>query len=228
VDNLGILEILVQLLHYSPALVPILLVIYFMIHWKRIKPFISEFKTFLMQYVYNLCYIRKINSAMQSAFYACKHEEPLLRAFKYVIPLQLKIESDAKDVEIRLETGRVLGIIPSKSMSQIVKAIDAHFADNISQFSVVKDFSKLERALELVCLELVMRNCKIDGGLAIAASRFINKAKENEEINLMFSILSDLNGKLKQTGSILDRRLLRILIVETCRGEFDAIGKVFV
>jgi len=180
-----------------------------------------------MDNVYNLCHIRKINALIQSAFSNCENNEPLLRAFKHVIPLQLKIDSNTEDVKIRLENGKVLGIIRSKSMDQVMKAMDVHFADNMSQFSVVRDFIKLERALELVCLELVVKNCKMDGALMIAASQFINKAKEDEEISLMFSILSDLNGKLKQAEPLLDRRLLRILIVEICRGEFDAVGKVF-
>jgi len=150
-----------------------------------------------MDNLYNHCHIRKINASLQSAFSNCENNEPLLRAFKHVIPLQLKIDSNTEDVKIRLEKGKVLGIIRSKSMDQVVKAMDLHFADNVSQFSVVRDFIKLERALELVCLELVVKNCKMDGALVVAASQFINKAKEDEEISLMFSILSDLNGKLK-------------------------------
>jgi len=199
-----------------------------MIHWKSIKPFVCDLKTFLIDNLYNLCHIRKINASLQSALSSCENNEPLLRAFKHVIPLQLKIDSNTEDVKIRLEKGKVLGIIRSKSMDQVVKAMDLHFADNMSQFSVVRDFIKLERALELVCLELVVKNCKMDGALAIAANRFINRAKEDEEISSMFSILSDINGKLRQTEPLLDRRLLRILIAETCRGEFDAIGKMFV
>jgi len=181
-----------------------------------------------MDNLYNLCHIRKINASLQSALSNCENNEPLLRAFKHVIPLQLKIDSNTEDVKIRLEKGKVLGIIRSKSMDQVVKAMDLHFTDNMSQFSVVRDLIKLERALELVCLELVVKNCKMDGALAIAANRFINRAKEDEEISSMFSILSDINGKLRQTEPLLDRRLLRILIAETCRGEFDAIGKMFV
>jgi len=221
------LELLIQLLHYSPPLALVICLVYLVIHWKRIKPFVCDLKTFLMENTYNFCYIRKINSLIQIAFYECENEEPLLRAFKYVIPLQLKIDSNTEDVEIKLEKGKVLGIIPSKSMDQVVKVIAVHFADNMSQFSVVRDFAKLERALELVCLELVVRNCKMDGALVIAANQFINRLKEDEEISLMYSILNDLNGKLKQTEPVLDRRLLRILIAETCRGEFDAIGKMF-
>jgi len=220
-------EILIQLFYYSPPLGLVVCLVYLMIHWKRIKPFVCDLKTFLMDNVYNLCHIRKINALIQSAFSNCENNEPLLRAFKHVIPLQLKIDSNTEDVKIRLENGKVLGIIRSKSMDQVMKAMDVHFADNMSQFSVVRDFIKLERALELVCLELVVKNCKMDGALMIAASQFINKAKEDEEISLMFSILSDLNGKLKQAEPLLDRRLLRILIVEICRGEFDAVGKVF-
>jgi len=227
VNDLDTFEILIQLFYYSPPLGLVVCLVYLMIHWKRIKPFVCDLKTFLMDNVYNLCHIRKINALIQSAFSNCENNEPLLRAFKHVIPLQLKIDSNTEDVKIRLENGKVLGIIRSKSMDQVMKAMDVHFADNMSQFSVVRDFIKLERALELVCLELVVKNCKMDGALMIAASQFINKAKEDEEISLMFSILSDLNGKLKQAEPLLDRRLLRILIVEICRGEFDAVGKVF-
>jgi len=227
VDDLDTYEILIQLFYYSPPLGLVVCLVYLMIHWKRIKPFVCDLKTFLVDNVYNLCYIRKINALIQSAFSNCENNEPLLRAFKHVIPIQLKIDSNTEDVKIRLENGKVLGIIRSKSMDQVMKAMDVHFADNMSQFSVVRDFIKFERALELVCLELVVKNCKMDGALTIAASQFINKAKEDEEISLMFSILSDLNGKLKQAEPLLDRRLLRILIVETCRGEFDAVGKVF-
>jgi len=221
-------EILIQLLYHSPLLGLVVCLIYLMIHWKSIKPFVCDLKTFLMDNLYNPCHIRKINASLQSALSNCENNEPLLRAFKHVIPLQLKIDSNTEDVKIRLEKGKVLGIIRSKSMDQVVKAMDLHFADNMSQFSVVRDFIKLERALELVCLELVVKNCKMDGALAIAANRFINRAKEDEEISSMFSILSDINGKLRQTEPLLDRRLLRILIAETCRGEFDAIGKMFV
>lgn len=227
-DDLDTFEILIRLFYYSPPLGLVVCLVYLMIHWKRIKPFVCDLKTFLMDNVYNLCHIRKINALIQSAFSNCENNEPLLRAFKHVIPLQLKIDSNTEDVKIRLEKGKVLGIIRSKSMDQVVKAMDVHFADNMSQFSVVRDFIKLERALELVCLELVVKNCKMDGALAIAANRFINRAKEDEEISSMFSILSDINGKLRQTEPLLDRRLLRILIAETCRGEFDAIGKMFV
>lgn len=225
-DDLDTFGILIRFLYYSPPLGLLVCLIYLMVHWERIKPFVCDLKTFLTDNVYNFCHFRKINALIQSAFSICETDEPLLRAFKYVIPLQLKIDSNTKEVKIRLEKGKVLGTIPSKSMDQVVKAIAVHFTDNMSQFSVARNLNKLEKALELVCLELVVRNCKMDGSLAIAASRSINKAKEDEEISLMCSILGDLNGKLKQTGPLLDRRLLRILIAETCRGEFDAIGKV--
>lgn len=218
-------EILIRLFYYSPPLGLVVCLVYLMIHWKRIKPFVCDLKTFLMDNVYNLCHIRKINALIQNAFSNCENNEPLLRAFKHVIPLQLKIDSNTEDVKIRLEKGKVLGIIRSKSMDQVVNAMDLHFADNMSQFSVVRDFIKLERALELVCLELVVKNCKMDGALAIAASQFINKAKEDEEISSMFSILSDLNGKLKQTEPLLDRRLLRILIVETVEVNLMQLGR---
>lgn len=224
---MDILQILIELLPYSPLLIVVVIFIIMIVYWEKIRLFIVDFKTFIIECMESSYISKKISPAIQHSLSTSSENTPLLRVFKEIIPVQLKIDKNAKDVETRREKSKILMIIPSKSMDNVVKAIARYFSDDLSQLSVVRDYNKLERALELFCLESVINNCKIDGALKIAGSQFINNAKEDEETRLIFDILADLNSKLGQVELLSDIRLLRILVVETCRGEFSAIGRLF-
>ncbi|MEM2995322.1 MAG: hypothetical protein QXI91_04830 [Candidatus Bathyarchaeia archaeon] len=220
-------NILIQLLPYSPGVILLVILLVVVKYWERIKRFMHDVKIFIMEIRDNFYLSIKVGPAVNRSLFMCKKCEPILQVYKNVIPLQLKVDKNTQDVQIKLERGKAIALIPSICMDNVVKAMDVHFRSNLSQFSIVRDYSKLERALELFCVELVLRKSGLNGALEIATRQFINSVRQDEDVRLMLDILVDVNSKLKQFEKSLDRRLLRILLIEICRAELNGIGKMF-
>lgn len=221
---MDIWELLGQLLYY-PWIIILIPVIFVILYWKKLKFFLCDICQAITEFRKNLHFSRKINSAIQESFWICRKTEPIMDAFGKIIPIQIKIKKNVQDVQLIREEGIITAIIPARNMDNVVKAIATHFSENLSNFSIIRDYPKLERALEVTSLQLVVENCNLDGALEASMKDFLNRMKENEEIRLMCNILIDLNSKLKQFENRLDRRLLRILFIETCRAELNVLGK---
>jgi hypothetical protein len=76
-----------------------------------------------------------------------------------------------------------------------------------------------------------MTHCKLDGALRIAIDRFVSKMKQDKEVALLFDRVASVNTEMKKSLSgrpFADKNLLRILLLECCRAEFNAVGRVFV
>jgi hypothetical protein len=218
-------EILGQLLPYYPWIIIIILFIFVVLNWKKLKFSLCDIYQAITEFRKNLHFTRKVNSAIQGSFRVCRKFEPIMGAFGKIILIQIKIKKNVQDIQLIREEGIVTAIIPARNMDNVVKALTAHFSENLSNFSNVRDYPKLERALEIVSLQLVIEKCNLDGALEVSLKDFLNKMKENEEIKLICNILVDLNSKLKRFETRLDRRLLRILLIETCRAELNVLGK---
>jgi hypothetical protein len=156
-------------------------------------------------------------------------KEPIMGAFAYddIMSIEFRLEKSEPKIRITLDNGKAIALLPSKSMANVAKALDLHFRQNLSQFSIVRDHQKLERALEVYVMSIVMANCRLDGALKIVMKRFLNKMTTDEDIALLFNILANVNNTLKETRPLGSRRLLRILLIECCRVELNAVGKVF-
>lgn len=219
-------DILIQLLPYYPWIVVLAVLIFVVTNWRKIKLFWCDIVLLISEFRGNSYLSKEVNPAIQGALRICEKYDPIMKAFGKIIFMQIKVKKNVQNVQLKREKGMITAIIPSRNMDNVIKAIDMHFSNNLSNFSIVRDHPKLERALEVVGLQLVIGKCNLDGALEVSMMEFLNRIKEDEEIRLMFDILVDLNSKLKQFENKLDSRLLRILLIETCRAEFNALGKM--
>ena len=110
--------------------------------------------------------------------------------------------------------------IPSKSMKKVVEALSLYISRNLSAFSVVRDYKNLGKALEALLFQSIVEKSGINSSFEAAAKCVLNRVKDDNEIGPIFRILTNLNDEMKAMSiSFKDERLLRILVVESCRIE---------
>jgi superfamily II helicase len=151
----------------------------------------------------------------------------VLQVYKDFVPLRLEQSKGARGIEIRLEEGVAIASIPSLTMENITQAVHTHFTQRISASSTLRKYEKLQKAMDLWATTQVVKATNLDGALSIALSEIANSVLKDEKVGWAFDVIGTANEELKKFEPRLDRRLLRILLIEACRKEFNAFGGVF-
>jgi len=201
------------------SLLPVLYI--FIKYWHAIKELLKDFAGFLYRFARKAYYLLKqfkINRHIKSSLHKCK-EEPVLRVFKYIIPLKIRIDEKVGEVDIILKNGKVIAKIPPTDMKFVAEAIHGYFG-TISASSRVKNCKELQKAIELYGFKKAISEIKLDGALEIAAESLIEKVlNRNDHVRNLFYLLDYVNHKLKEFKNPLEERLLVALLTEIYRSE---------
>jgi hypothetical protein len=205
------------------------LLVFIIIRWKNVKEFLGDIKVWWICYKCNFQLTQDVTPAIHDSLALCSMNEPIMDVYSCdgIMSVEFRLEKSEPKIRIILDNGKAIALLPSKSMINVVKAFDMHLRMNLSQFSIVHDHPKLQRALEVYVMKMVMANSGLNGALKIAMERFLNKMKQGEDITLLLNVLANVNSTLKETKPFISRKFLRILLIECCRVEFNAVGKVF-
>lgn len=220
------LDMLIQFLPYAPLIAFMVALLFFLKYWKKIKQVIKDLLGFYFELRENR-YASRINPKIRQAFLSSRKKAPILNVYRDIYPLEYKFDKKATAIEIVLEPEKALAIIPVRGMDNILSATHVYASEYMSQFSSVRDYKKLQKAMDIFVVLVVVQNSELNGSLKIATEQFFNKAKEDEELAILLDIIEGVNGLLKEQQVDLDSRLTRILLVETCRCEFCENDRLF-
>lgn len=205
----------------TPAIIATaVLVVFVLKYWKTIKRLIKDTKQVISELNENR-YAAKINPTIENSFLLCKTTERLLQAYRDFMPLAYRFDRKAPAIRIELKPGRAIAIIPVSCMDSIVEATHLYTSTCLSEFSVVRDCKKIQKAMDVFVVLLLIKNSGLDGSLKIAMERFFNKVKEDREMAIILDVLGEVNDMLKNREANLDPRLIRILLIEACGAELQ-------
>ena len=167
----------------------------------------------------------KLNASMEMSCQRSLEKEPLLKAYKDFVCIQFRLNPKTKEMKIKRDGDKVVALIPSSSMDTIVMALSKHISDNLSKTSIVKDFERLQKSLDLVALTLILKETGINGPLTESIGKVLKEAFMDEYIKHLYENLTALNENFKKEQRVLDRRLLRIVLVEVSKGISNAVSR---
>lgn len=197
-------------------------------YWENVSRFLGQTTGKLKELLDNFCLWADTNPKIRKSITCCKLKEPALQLYKDILPIAYKVDRRAQNLRIELRNDRALAILPSCSKDNLVEGLKRHVEENVAQTSTIKEHEKMEKALEIFCIEKIVEHSRIDGAFKIGVSKFASKAREDEVIQTSYNVLQDMNAMLKEPGLSLSRLSLTMVLTEFCRGELDAFGKVLV
>jgi hypothetical protein len=200
--------------------------------WEKIKGFLSDLNVWVNDCVCNFHLTYQVSPAIQDSLANCFKTEPIMglygERYQDVLSVEFRLERNGRRIAMEPENGKVVIALPSKSMRAVVKGLDMHVQKNMAPLLGSFYPPKLQRALEVYVMKLIMTHCNLDGALRIAMSRFLSKMNEDKDIGLLFDTVANVNSALKGTKPFKNKNFLRILLLEFCRVEINAVGRVFV
>lgn len=220
-------DMLLQFLQQNPFWLALAAFIAFLIrYWNRVETCVRDIRDLSSEFVSNCALSTDFNPKMKNSFLLSYEIEPILRLFRgFGPPLQMRIRRKTKNVQIELPQNKALAILPSGSTEHRVTALAKHAEDNLSSVSAVNDNPKIEKALELFLVDSLVKNSYVNGSFKMAATKYINGIKTDNDIKTIYEIIHEVNSKLKQFETKLERSLLRILLIEMCRVQFDGASE---
>lgn len=189
-------------------------------YWDAIKEFVRESSRTVM-IARNKAYTkRRLNPRIEESFTKNHCKEPVLKVYKHFVPLRFLYDKAANSITIKLTEGGALAIVPSIDFDTIVEAISSHVVGNLSTTSIVKNLTKLQRAIDLLAVTLIVEKTGIDSSLTIALKRHLQIHFEDDDLRHLFEAVRNINMQLKSMQVHLEPTFLRILLVEISRGIF--------
>lgn len=211
--------------HVILIIIIIPLLRFVVLNWEKVRIFCHDVWVAFLEFYSNLYTSAIVNPSLKSSFQLCIKCEPIMGAFSKLMHLEIKVSRKLKETELIMEKNCIIALIPEITMDKILEALVKYFGEVLSSFSCVRDYCKLESALEIFCLKLIVEKCSFSEVLKLTTEAFINNKLKDQEIRFIYETIMDLNSKLKSYEAKLDGRLLRVLLVETCVDTYTLMGK---
>ena len=159
---------------------------------------------------------RRLNPASRQSFQRCRKEEPIALTYKGFIPLIYRFNPRAKKISISLKENIAVATIPSTDLHTIAKALQKHIEENLSQTSILRGMEKLQKALDLAVLTLLLNKMGFERSLTIALHRIMEKHLSDKDVKRLYDVVLTINCELKSRNWLewFDRRFLRIILLE--------------
>jgi len=156
----------------------------------------------------------------------CTFKYPTTEVYGKLLLPKFKVHRKIQEIQIKPKEDCILIILPSVNFEDIVNGLFKYIRKYLSHFSIVKNFRKLQKAIDIYFLRCISRVASDitskEDGLQVVVEKFIDDEKARDpEVAEFLEFIPDIDVKLRQLSVPLDERLLRILLVETYEAKLN-------
>jgi len=209
------MEPVTLLLEFLPAAIGVAVAFFIIVlkYWKPTKRFTNDLRRTLADFRIYIYLRYKLNPNIKHSFEECQ-DEPLMKVYKDLTPAEIVVDSSVDRTKITLEPGIGVARIKVFSFDDVVDAIYMHIEQNLSRTSAVKDFKKLQKAIDLFTVTLVIDKMRLDGALSVALHKSLDKHMKDEQVKVRYECLEFMNQEMITLQPPISREFLTILLTE--------------
>lgn len=185
-------------------------------YWKKIKELLIDCTRFY-SFGRDFWFInKKVNPAMKQSFQKVRKRDPIAMAYCGFLPLVFRYSPRSKKISIVLKEGIAVATIPSVDLGTIAEALKKHIDENLSHTSIVKGIKKLQDAVDLATLTLLLEKTGFDGSFTIALRKILDRQLGDADVKRLYNCSLAINRELESEKAFewMERRFLRMILLE--------------